>query len=285
MHVDPSQQNLVTNVFCILRFPFSAIHPLFDRLPASRSCLEGKAVEEADVDEATLLLRIHISTPYHDRFHRELGSTYVGVGVAAVDALARVAVLADGKDVAQQLADDGDGRVAAGHLAVVVTVDAAGLGRGRVAPGGRGHDGGSEEGNSGELHIEKMKGDLVNWKIVVESRRGCECLMMGAIGRLEGTRGCYIYFFSVLVECNAGRLRSWTGSYDGQCVPPMSAYTYRVVVHSAVVNLTARLVGIDRPRTTPLQKQVIRAVALRPSFLSSEWSVASGRGKRRGNAG
>ncbi len=88
--------------------------------------------------------------------------TYVGAGLAAVARLVDSASATNGKDVAEKLADNGNGRVAADYLAVVVAVDVADAAGGRAAAAGAGlHLSGRGDGNGsesdsgdGELHVE-----------------------------------------------------------------------------------------------------------------------------------
>lgn len=87
-------------------------------------------------------------------------STHAGTSLAAVALLANGASATNGKDVAEKLYDDGNGRVAADYLAVVVSVDVADAAGGRAAAaavGGRGNGNGSKgDGGDGELHVESL---------------------------------------------------------------------------------------------------------------------------------
>ncbi len=116
-----------------------------------------EAVEEGDVDETALKK----GCQYFEWYKLDLSIfTHVGAGVTAVSTLANVAVVSKDSNVAEKLADDGDGRIAANHLAVVVAVDTAGAAGGRGVGAGfhldrrRNGDGSEGNGGNGELHVD-----------------------------------------------------------------------------------------------------------------------------------
>lgn len=90
--------------------------------------------------------------------------TYSSVSLAAVHRLARIASVSNGKNVAKELANDRDGRVAADYLSIVTAINVAGTARRGIASTAavRSSSRNCNKGDSSkrELHVEGYQEDI-----------------------------------------------------------------------------------------------------------------------------